>query len=301
MNVLAALQGIQQRNAMVQPVLFGGENAVAAPVNELARAKALKDHWLFNYTPQDVHARTAPANPNLSGWFQGADGRWRFEMDDSAAAFDPRGIDALKAGKSVVLKDLLNHPELYKMYPSAGDITVGRETRALYNGAYDDDARKLSVNIDRPEKDALGSVLHEVQHHIQRQEGFAKGGNPGGAAIGVLGSMLADNLSDYAIMDSMTYPALGRNPTKQERGIFEEAQARVEARRREQARLIATEKLDDPEDGPDAVYRRLRGEVESRNVQTRQGLSSTNRRNSFPLSTQEFPSEGQFGYPGSPR
>lgn len=294
-NLLRKRLGLPMQNAMLQPVLFAGENAVGAPIDELNKAKGLENSRFFTYTPEDIYARTAPrGRPDLTGWFKGADGRWRFEVDDSQAALNPAALQKLQQGGELSAADVINHPAIFNLYPGLKDVKVKAETRPGYYGAYNADDKTLSVSLDRDPKDILGTALHEIQHAVQRQEGFARGGNPAGAGTGVLSGILVEDLDDLKLMVSLTYPALGRYPTKDESAQFAAAEARMNARRQERARLIRLERSPENED-EDAVYRRLRGEVEARNVQTRRELTTAERRRSFPLRTQDFPSSEQFG------
>lgn len=301
-NLMRSRLNMPVQNAFVQPVMFAGEGAVNAPLAELERAKGLENSWLFNYKPEDIYARTAPAGrPNLTGWFKGADGRWRFEVDDSKAALNPAAMQALAQGQEMSAADVVSHPAIFELYPGLKDVRVRAETRPGYYGAYNADNKTLSLALDRDPNEILGSALHELQHAIQRKEGFARGGNPSGAAVGVLSNLMVEDLDDFKLMNSLTYPALGRNPTEQEKAAFAAAEKRMDLRRQERARLRDLERsAGDREESEDVIYRRLRGEVEARNVQTRRGLTAEQRRKTFPLRSQDFATEDQFGASRTP-
>ncbi len=80
------------------------------------------------------------------------------------------------------LADVLDYPELYEAYPVLASVTVRYATmdnargRAIYENG------ELEIQINRNlegEWQSIHSILlHEIQHHIQKIEGFAKGGNP---------------------------------------------------------------------------------------------------------------------------
>ena len=56
-----------------------------------------------------------------TGWFQGPDKRWRFEISDANAKLKPVKI---KSGSQYTLGQILDHEELYKNYPHLKDIKV---------------------------------------------------------------------------------------------------------------------------------------------------------------------------------
>lgn len=94
-------------------------------------------------------------------------------------------LGALSAGeKSYSLEDVLDFPELYEAYPMLKLVPVQFELLGRYNGLvtnYAYGAEYSVIKLNKPlleNADAFRStLLHEVQHVIQRIEGFAKGGN----------------------------------------------------------------------------------------------------------------------------
>jgi hypothetical protein len=122
-----------------------------------------------------------------TGWERGADGKWRYETSDFdfaqykdlepfySAEFDVRnnGIylhEILKGGK--------NDP-LIKMYPKFEHTRV-KVGAIEFGGARWDDASNQIVFNDmyRGQAAVKSSLIHEIQHAIQRMEGFALGDNP---------------------------------------------------------------------------------------------------------------------------
>lgn len=150
---------------------------------------------------------------NETGWFRGADGKWRFEIDDSEAEvfihgdvayrndenyhkwqnmwleldFDNPELENLNETYSNIpepqyLSDYLVHDVLYKNYPFLERVKVNRvKTESGVNGYanYSDG----EINVDKMlfneyTKEPLKRVLlHEIQHIIQRYEHFARGAN----------------------------------------------------------------------------------------------------------------------------
>lgn len=219
---------------------FAGRNANRADQEALARAEELER---AGTDAEQIRQET--------GWFRGADGLWRFEIDDSTMEYDPTGdlrgarsrrwamedleaaredlfgniteeqadmvraynraeiagdtaeqqrlydeltatefgfqfetyVDALQRANATknnpwggALADYINHPELFANYPQLRD--VGLEFRKLPEGTrgeFDGDTVTLDESLLTEPEDVL---IHEIQHAIQRAEGFARGASP---------------------------------------------------------------------------------------------------------------------------
>lgn len=289
MNWLAALQGIQPRNAMLQPVLFGGAQAQGADLDALARAQALT---AGGAAAQDVFSKTAPKEGARTGWFKGADNKWRFEIDDSKAAMNPEGLARLKSGEPVRLADVLSHPDLFAAYPDAADIPVRPETGGGgMMGSYGKGEMRLALG--RKVEDILGTTLHEAQHFIQEKEKFGRGGSSTG--VNEILDM-QDIFTRYEVaplinlMDAWLDAPQGSEARVKARKAYEDAiatQKQLAARQTEARAKRAS--LDAYE-----IYRRLAGETEARNVQNRMLLTPAQRQASFPMGTADYPASEQF-------
>ena len=94
-------------------------------------------------------------------------------------------LGALSADEKIYsLEDVLDFPELYEAYPKLKLVPVQFELLGRYNGLvtnYAYGAEYSVIKLNKPlleNADAFRStLLHEVQHVIQRIEGYAKGGN----------------------------------------------------------------------------------------------------------------------------
>nr|DAP53132.1 MAG TPA: Large polyvalent protein associated domain 23 [Caudoviricetes sp.] len=213
---------------------YGGRGAENANLDELDRAKRL----LAQGVDKDAVRRD-------TGWFRGADGQWRFEIDDSGLIYSKTGnilgyadsaraqheyaakwlaltsaemtdaqrgelakyikqrnngefsqelynklteywgtaFEEYAAAKEAMLArsnasgatvgDYIKHDELFGQYPHLKDLglvfeDLGSGEKGYFNG--------LEIVIDRSLKDAPEkTLLHEIQHAIQRFEGFSKG------------------------------------------------------------------------------------------------------------------------------
>ena len=128
---------------------------------------------------------------NKTGWFRSADNLWRYEISDKDASLD----DALNSGyvgvygelannwrhnnATFMLSELLEHDKLYAAYPDLRSVPVTYDITMYSIGSVDGVTGELRLNpkLVKNTKDLLSTLMHEVQHLIQRREGFARGGN----------------------------------------------------------------------------------------------------------------------------
>lgn len=109
------------------------------------------------------------------------------------------------------LADVMDYPELYEAYPELADVVVryvGMETANGY-AVYGNGEREIHINrrLDGEWEKIHSVLLHEIQHHIQDIEGWAKGGSPeyarklvnNRAAMGDLEAMSLRKLSDMEL------------------------------------------------------------------------------------------------------
>lgn len=120
-----------------------------------------------------------------TGWEQGIDGFWRYEMPDPFMESDViEDYVKPRFGESINIRMLLKDALILKAYPQLGNLTL----YAMYSprkgtaGYYNPATRGMVVSMGSPsdifDYRIEGVLLHEVQHLIQEIEGFAKGGDP---------------------------------------------------------------------------------------------------------------------------
>jgi hypothetical protein len=286
----------------VTPVLFGGEKAEGIDPQQLERARKMIAEGA---DPKDVYAQTG--TPNTTGWFIGPDKKLRFEFSDKDAALDNKVFDSLKKGGTTTLGEVLKHDDLFKYYPGAKDVTVRLLTKEEENygmmGSFDSKNNVLSLPSD-PEQ-ARSTVLHETQHYLQGMEGLARGGNDMSARDHIRSYNL-QRLLDARLEASRLLAQEYRD--HENSGVFNRLK-----------RIVTGEKIPIPETdsfrknvlnpldqevetinnslvGMDdyEAYRRLFGEVEARNVQTRMPLSLEERQRQFPRSTEDVPADSSY-------
>lgn len=140
--------------------VFAGRRAQNAPPGR----QASRGEALMTRDFEGVRRRT--------GWFQGADGEMRFEIDDSQAT-----LTLGQRGSSYRLGEAFDHPELYRQYPELSDLPVHFVVREFGDIAeIRDDGIYLNVRHNRD--DLRKAALHEIQHAIQDIEGFSPGSSP---------------------------------------------------------------------------------------------------------------------------
>lgn len=159
--------------------MFGGRSAKTADHAALERAQALESSG----APRD-------AIWSDTGWFKGADGQWRFEMDDSASAYNPAAMadkdyrfgSHSVMGREGAAQDVLSHPSIYEAYPDLANMPVaqtqyGSGAMGMYaeKGNYTPEMIGLEPSVI--DGNARTVMLHELQHAIQQREGFGRGGS----------------------------------------------------------------------------------------------------------------------------
>jgi hypothetical protein len=155
--------------------MFAGRGAKTADHAKLAQAEKMAAEG----TPRERIW-------NDTGWFQGVDGKWRFEIDDSAASKTSHGNGPLSK--------VMAHDGLYKAYPDVAGIRTVQEP-GFGASYYAGNPGPEEITYQGPLLGRLGSwisgvdespaqlsnLLHEAQHAIQHREGMAPGARFGEA------------------------------------------------------------------------------------------------------------------------
>jgi hypothetical protein len=120
-----------------------------------------------------------------TGWFRGVDGMWRYEIPDAYSGISVTQGE-VEPGAEYLLSEVFDHPELYGIDPSIGNVRIRFEKGSgTFYMPFDQGV--IYIDVDGINKRADGlfemgdlkhQIIHEVQHHIQRTEGFARGGSP---------------------------------------------------------------------------------------------------------------------------
>lgn len=247
--------------------IFGGKLAKTADHAALARA-------------EEMVAKGANRDQiwKETGWFKGADDKWRFEIPDEAAKLNPNTYkDGLpKFGQPGPVAGHLWHPELYDAYPEARQTIMRIERGDNVGRFFPGDKPVAQVEASTLGK-ARSIGLHEMQHDVQAREGFAMGTNPeemrrfvGEKTDNSIIEQLRSAISrgDYGGPGDKTFTEAARNLLKLE------------------SDWRAERSLD--------AYTRVAGEVEARNVQARANMNPDTRRTTPPWATEDVPLERQI-------
>ena len=219
------------------------------------------------------------------------DGGIRTEISDLPSKIDEGFKQYVESGlkgdnsvrvKGNTLGDIFHHDELYKAYPDLKNVkvdvkfkTAAEEAKnpTINKGSYDPTFDKIELN-GGDWNSIKSTLLHEVQHRIQFEEGWSVGG----------GGKVKDQLRDFFEYDAMTYLSAAKAQAEQEgikwkgninreKDIAEKGSAVLSAlynaglKSREKSTQVTRIKKTDYE-----LYRKLMGEVESRNTQRRAEL-----------------------------
>lgn len=265
--------------------MFAGPMAKTADHQALARAQEMAGQ-----------GATRDAIWRDTGWFQGVDGKWRFEIDDSGAQIAPDMLErhsrsSVGGSQRRPLSEGLQHRELDAAYDlSDTSLDFGRLSRGAV-GEYDNARRSISMYAaDDPDMLRSGT-LHETQHRVQREEGFATGGTPESAwgvneqasldAIRAQKKAVLGGRDPYAIQNRI---AAGYRVADEDMAALEQWRALT----RQEDEILANTL------SPREAYRRLAGETEARNVQTRRDFTPEERRARPPWETQDVPDDQQI-------
>ena len=231
-------------------------------------------------------------NFNRTGTYRGVDGMLRQEIDDSGAKLDYDNLKIVTGNKigNQLVGDIYKHDLLFEAYPELKDIIISnRRAGNSYAGAFRTGERnngkefqELLLNksyfkspameraISR-DSDAVDLMLspesvttHEMQHAVQKLEGFDRGSNMGRARS------LKNDLSSKA----MELKDLKRK-FRSNKSFGEYADKTMDN--------IVSVYDDIKFNTPKENYKKKSGEVEARTVQARRKLSAEDRRKYFPL------------------
>ena len=221
-------------------------------------------------TPQEIRL--------LTGWERGKDKKWRYEIFDGEADF-AQPLKDLQTFKMHKLKDVLDFPELYELYPDAANMQFQSNPNLNAYAQYQEQNERIVMNpslFSRKSKEAISTLLHEVQHAIQEIESFGRGVNTRDAK---------DKLTDAFLYTKYTK----LNPFRKFREILGLPFTSTETLNKAMEDLKRVADKSDFE-----VYKRASGEVESRNVEARKNMTEAERLKTLLSETEDISREEQY-------
>lgn len=161
----------QDGNLESDKYMMIGKNGVKTGMQTNTRYTDLKDRY-FNAVRMERKGSTNEEIRQQTGWFKDNKGNWEFEISDKNTKFK----DTPETNKTYRLSDIFEASTLYELYPGIKDIKVKfKDIRGLGNFSNRSNTininNKLTLDLDS----AKGTLLHEIQHYIQRQENFPSG------------------------------------------------------------------------------------------------------------------------------
>lgn len=306
--------------------MFGGEKGAAEA--DKAEEKTYRMDNLKVAEEMERGKKDAKAIKLATGWERGVDGKWRYEMPD-AKIKDMKDI----GGGNIVkrfdddmlwndgkLSDVIDAPGLFEAYPQLKDVRI--DTDAIMNdmpsnGNYN--AKTNTITIHADELKYMNSILnHEIQHAIQYIEGFGKGGSPEQMEKEFKAAQDEWKARAYAHELEEKAKEMGGeyNQSEVEKALVEEykdldmsdelpdKETRIKGFNYF-ARGYADRSMDDAikrfrlnestsfDFDSYKEYLKLAGEVESRNVEKRLGMTDEERRNSLAEETEDVPRDSQ--------
>ena len=221
-----------------------------------------------------------------TGTWKGPDGKWRQEIPDNKAFYDPEALSDLKLNNpnfdylkhTQPLGGVIDHKALYQAYPDVGDIKthfMPVERMRGASAAYSKNTDRITL-ADVPNKDQSSSALHEIQHAIQEREGWARGGST---------KEMGDEMGKLRQLNDEFNSAFGQymNPADEiqksnAKQTMDYLQKQIEPLRGLRGAIH-----------PDEAYARLAGEAEARATQARIPLDAAQRRALFPEDSYDLP------------
>ncbi len=318
---------------------FVGERGSDLP----AEARQRRDEMVAaGATPEEILRET--------GWQRGTEGAWKFEIDDSRSRWrqdimpDDEAVAQAKAeGRTVTVGALngsfqlsgwLDHPELFRVAPYLKKVGVHIFPPELASegerGYYNPRKNTLGLRSDLPLDEAFTVLHHEIQHAIQDEEQFAKGGSPSGFSPQELdaitqadaqrlakqseGTQLRANVDAFLALDAEEEALARQAPLSEAQKarlrtlmpLVQEAYKKVtssaEGLRLLTAVLAAAGRPTARRTSPFDAYHRLAGETEARNTsEQRLKLTSEQRREKLAGQTADVPPDEQIVRPGEMR
>lgn len=307
--------------------MFGGEKGAAEA--DKAEEQTIRMDNLDVAKQMEDEKKDAKIIKMATGWEKGVDGKWRYEMPDAKIkdTIDVGGGNIVKRFEEDMLwtdgklEDAVDAPKLFEAYPQLKNIKI--HTDAVMNdmpsnGEYNPQTKTITIHAD--ELKYLNSILnHEIQHVIQHEEGFAHGGTPEQVERDFNAAKAEWKARSYAFELEEKAKEMGGeyNLSEVEKALIQEykdmdmpefipdKETRIKGFNYF-ARGYADRSMDDAikrfrldrfqrtDFDSYQEYRKLAGEVESRNVEKRLGMTDEERRNSLASETEDVNRDEQI-------
>lgn len=243
--------------------------------------------------------KDAKAIKLATGWERGADGKWRFEIGDAKIkdTISINGTERKRNESDMLwndgkLSDVINAKELFDAYPQLKNIKINTDNligeEGISNGSYSSGIKKIDIHAS--DLKYLNSILnHEIQHAIQDIEGFARGGSISSSEIGL--SRMNDFLEKYPEFSAYNKAVLAMSEDESDMSSLNKAieiSSNLDEKLMSEYNKLLINTIGISE------YKRLAGEVEARNVQSRMNMTLDERINSLAEETEDVARKDQI-------
>ena len=296
LGLLDLIPGIGKGVGMAAKQIFAGAKAAArlGKLDDMRKAEKMLG--------EGVDERKVWSD---TGFFRGDDGLMRFEIDDrdliskedaalSAIYARDQGLNDIAKEYSDIESKTLNISETPKpfsdvynapvhqkaMQDSMPEISILNSLKKNEYGEFDPDTNRININKNLGINDSRKTASHELQHSMQKMEGFSNGSDPVVIAremnqdrIGVINQ--AERLNKYM------KDALNRGDDEMYNRLMIERSK------------VLKDYVDDVQipEAADKKYKKNLGEAESRLVEKRLDYSPDKRRSNFPYDELDVPRE----------
>jgi hypothetical protein len=229
-------------------------------------------------TPEEIHQAT--------GMAKGLDQQWRQEISNQFATMKGSGtfgetvMDRMallgkdKTAEPVTLNDVFYDSKLAEAYPKLMNTEVQFTKKGSKNKGelvHTQDGYIIRVNPDLPAEKAASTILHEVQHAIQGEEGWNRGAN------------YAEQVRKYQSQKEETISVIEELNREASKFLKEGNKAKYDELMGIRDDLAQQYIKMDPEKQGYEDYLKHGGEAESRLVQNRMKLSPEELRQYYPF------------------
>ena len=258
-----------------------------------------------------------------TGWERGVDKLWRYEIldIDLIKRFGDNtkiksALRILGRGYEIELKQLDRFNDLIKAYPKLNRLKVrlgylstaagsyGGDTITLSEYKYRDVIKDIQFNLNRSGEfggayvlnddyllgklnELTSTLLHEIQHAIQEIEGFARGGSPTQFMNWNIERLREDNEKNAEILRDLIKEGEKKGLSPSE--VMSIGDGLIASNNLSKLQNAIYEYENAPE-----LYRSLAGEVETRNVGQRIGMTPEQRRETLLTETEDVAREDQI-------
>lgn len=280
------------------------------PRGHKTRLKEARQMHAAGQSPEEIWQKT--------GWNQNVAGQWRYEIEDNLSKLADEITDGEYIGH---LEDILKHDDLYNQYPhlkklgirikldpnvkhATGEATTqGKALGSLYNPATKESLPYRITATAGSKDDLTDTILHEVQHHIQKYENFPRGGNASDMARWAKSQRIENDLietglkqmedeygipmdarwDDQALQSAWEKLGIGKNnPARKEYEMYRKDWDELHSKN---PLLMVEKDFGEEFDGED-FYMNLAGEIESRAVESRRHMPSHQLKSTAPIQTE---------------